>query len=171
MLLSTATKTVNIVVTVRDAVRAPKNTSSRNPAVTSPSQQSAQEEGLLTIPQRNEAKSDKPEKFGSTMTMVARHFLHHFSDPHDFRRYMQEMGLIIMGKKIGCLIITVHCGTLEVLEKLWSDYISGHFNEMAEKFLITQDLLDELGYVRIQLKTYISEEEYQACHTRLTRGM
>ena len=132
---------------------------------------SAQEEGPLTVPQQSATRSGQPDDYEALMTKVGLKFIDQFSDAHEWLKYIQEVGVTVKRVKVGSLIITVHCGTLEVLEKLWRDYISGHFNEMAEKFLITRDLLDELGYARIQLNTYISLEEYQACHTRLTQGM
>ena len=162
---------MNIRMDVADAVRAPQDTAFHSLAVTRPSQHSAQEEGPLIVPQQSGSRSDQPEDFEALMTKIGLKYIDYFPDPHDFQNYMQNMGLTVKGARLGSLVITVHCGTLEVLEKLWSDYTSGHFNEIAEKFLVTQDLLDELGYARIRLKTYISEEEYQACHARLIQGM
>ena len=151
--------------------RTPQDIPSHSLAVTRPLQQSAQEEGPLIVPHQSGARSDQPEDFEALMTRIGHKFIDQFSDAHEMLKFMQEMGLTVKGVKVGSLIITVHCGTLEALKKLWNDYTSGHFNGMVEKFLITQDLLNELGYARIQLKTYISEAEYRACHARLTRGM
>ena len=159
MFFSTATTNVNVRIDVAEAVRVPQHTPSCNLAVTRSSQQSAQEEGSLAVPQQSGARSDQPEDFEALMTKIGHKFIDHFSDPYEFQSYTQNMGLTVKGVKVGSLVITVHCGTLKALEKLWCDYTIGHFNEMAEKFLITQDLLDELGYARIQMKTYISDEE------------
>ncbi|KAJ7388940.1 hypothetical protein OS493_034870 [Desmophyllum pertusum] len=63
----------------------------------------------------------------------------------------------------GSLIITVECSSLEILEGLWEDYCTGLLNEMAQKFLVTEDLLKELGLTEAKLTTTILEEEYGAC--------
>ena len=63
----------------------------------------------------------------------------------------------------GSLIITVEVGSEEILEKLWQDYRKGHLNEMAQEFLVTEELLKEFGLIEFKLTTFISEEEYKAC--------
>ena len=63
--------------------------------------------------------------------------------------------------------ITVKCRTLEILEQLWDDYCSGHLNEVAEEYLITEKVKDELDMETITLTTTILEEDYLACKLSL----
>ena len=63
----------------------------------------------------------------------------------------------------GSLIITVQCPTLESLESLWNDHQSGHLNDIAETFLVTDELKTKLGMDNIRLKTTIEEENYLIC--------
>ena len=63
----------------------------------------------------------------------------------------------------GSLIITVQCPTLESLESLWNDHQSGHLNDIAETFLVTDELKRKLRMDNINLKTTIEEENYLIC--------
>ena len=74
---------------------------------------------------------------------------------------------LIVDTQSGSLIITVECHSQEMLDELWSDYCTGFLNEMAEIFLVTGDLLRELGVVEVKLTTTILEEEYRACREYL----
>ena len=67
----------------------------------------------------------------------------------------------------GSIKITVKCGTLEILERLWDDYRSGHLNQVAEECLITEKVKDELDMETITLMTIILEEDYLACKLSL----
>ncbi|KAJ7388929.1 hypothetical protein OS493_034855 [Desmophyllum pertusum] len=88
-----------------------------------------------------------------------------------YLRYMQDMRkVLIVDLKQGSLIITVECSSLEILEGLWEDYCTGHLNEMAQKFLVTEDLLKELGLTEAKLTTTILEEEYRACREYFVHG-
>ena len=64
---------------------------------------------------------------------------------------------------LGCLEITVQCPTLGSLESLWSDYRSGHLNEVTERFLVTSELKRKLSVENVRLETTISEENYLMC--------
>ena len=63
----------------------------------------------------------------------------------------------------GSSIITLEITTPESLEELWMDYRSGHLNEMAQKFLVTEDILKELELTMVTLTTTIKEQEYRDC--------
>ena len=39
---------------------------------------------------------------------------------------------------------------------------------MAQKFLVTEDILEEFGLTNLKLKTAITEAEYRACQNLLT---
>ena len=80
-------------------------------------------------------------------------------------------------KRQGSLILTVHCRTLEILERLWEDYSLNHLDGVAEKCFLTdetpktkeergeksEDYADTVG-----LETTILEEDYLRCKTFLT---
>ena len=77
--------------------------------------------------------------------------------------------LLIVDNKRGSLIITVRCNSLQILEGLWEDYCAGHLQEVAQRYLVTKDILKELGVDELQLTVTINEEEYRACQKRLLR--
>ena len=85
------------------------------------------------------------------------------SDCDDFLAYMKEMRLIFTGVDIGSLLITVKCDSLQILERLWEDYSSGHLGEVVQRCFVTEEILTELSLTELKLKTTISEEEYKAC--------
>ena len=72
-----------------------------------------------------------------------------------------KLNLIVGSHRIGSLWITVECRSLQILEELWEDYCSGHFNEMAQEMIVTPYVLAQLGVTDVKLKTFISEEEYE----------
>ena len=85
------------------------------------------------------------------------------SDCDAFMAYMREMRLIITGVNIGSLLITVKCNSLQILERLWEDYLLGHLGEVVQICFVTEEILTELNLAELTLKTTISEEEYKAC--------
>ena len=84
-----------------------------------------------------------------------------------FLRYLKEVReVLFLGHHQGSLIMTVQCRSLQILDELWEDYCTGHLNEMAQKFLVTEDILrefDPICPISVRLKTTIDEEEYRAC--------
>ena len=79
-------------------------------------------------------------------------------------RYLRiKLGVGIQDNRLGSLVITVSCSSLEVLEQLWRDYCSGHLNEVVQETLVTEQLLKELCLSEVKLKTIISEKKYNAC--------
>jgi len=96
-----------------------------------------------------------------------------------FYRYLKaELGAEIKNKKAGSLILTVHCRTLETLERLWEDYCSGRLDTVAKECFLsdneTAKTKEEMGEQSkddadiVSLKTTISETEYLGCKTFLT---
>ena len=80
-----------------------------------------------------------------------------------FLHYMQEVRkVIIVDVKTGSLIITVRCTSLRILDDLWKDYCTGHLQEVAQRNLVTEDILQQLCLDSVQLTLTISEEEYKA---------
>ena len=83
---------------------------------------------------------------------------------HDyFAAYLNKMRLTITGVSIGSLLITVKCDSLQILERLWEDYSSGHLGEVVQRCFVTEKILTELSLAELKLKTTISEEDYKAC--------
>ena len=85
-----------------------------------------------------------------------------------FLEYMEKVRkVLIVDIQSGSLIITVECSSLEILDELWEDYCTGHLNEMAQKYLVTEEILKELGLTEVKLTTTILEDEYRACREHL----
>ncbi|KAL9965588.1 hypothetical protein ACROYT_G029409 [Oculina patagonica] len=81
-----------------------------------------------------------------------------------FLQYLKEVRKVLfVDAQLGSLIITVKCTSLNILEELWEDYCSGYLNEMAQRFLVTKDVLEEVGITEVKLLTTILEEEYRTC--------
>ena len=85
------------------------------------------------------------------------------ADHDDFLAHMEKMKVIITDVGIGSLLITVKCDSLEILERLWEDYSSGHLGEVVQRCFVTEEILAELSLAELKLQTTISEEEYVAC--------
>ena len=63
----------------------------------------------------------------------------------------------------GSLIISLDCKTLKDLDQLWNDYLSGHLNKVAERYLVTDEMKTKLNLRKINLKTTIEEQNYLNC--------
>ena len=81
-----------------------------------------------------------------------------------FVTYLEKvMEVLIVSIETGSLIITVECSSLQILDQLWEDYCSGQLNEMAQKSLVTEDILKECGLLEVKLITTILKDDYKAC--------
>ena len=77
-------------------------------------------------------------------------------------RYLRcKLHLLVRNSEVGSRHITVECSSLQVLEGLWEDYRSGHLNSVAQVMLITPQVLQKLGLNELDLKTHISEDQYE----------
>lgn len=96
------------------------------------------------------------------------------STPEEFNgfvRYIEKVRkALIVDVTTGSLIIKVECSSLEILEGLWEDYCTGYLNKMAQKFLVTEEILDEFALDKVKLTTTIKKEEYRACQDRLSEN-
>ena len=91
-------------------------------------------------------------------------------DLNGFVYYLEKVRkLLIVDTQSGSLIITIECRSLEMLDELWSDYCTGFLNKMVQKFLVTDEVLKELGLTEVKLTTTILEEEYRACREYLVQ--
>ena len=95
------------------------------------------------------------------------------STPEEFNGFVEYIervrNALIVDVTSGSLILMIECSSLEILEGLWEDYSTGYLNEMAQKFLVTAELLRTFGLAKIKLTTTIKEEQYRACHKLLSK--
>ena len=61
------------------------------------------------------------------------------------------------------LQLAVRLNCLEELECLWEVYRSGRFNEIAEKYLVADEIKRRFHVESVNLATTILEEDYLAC--------
>ena len=80
-----------------------------------------------------------------------------------FMEYAEKMRLILLSVELKCLVITVKCESLMILEELWTDYSSGHLGEVVQNCFVTEKILKELNLAELRLKTTMDVEEYDAC--------
>ncbi len=73
------------------------------------------------------------------------------------------LDLTVIEAAKGSLRILVECRTMEILERLWKDYSSGHLNAVAEERLLTDDIKKRFEVESVKLETTILEEDYLAC--------
>ena len=83
----------------------------------------------------------------------------------------KKLGVDVQDDKLGSLVITVSCSSLEVLEGMWKDYRSGHLNKVVQETIVTKEVLEKLDCVsEVKLKTIISDMEYKACKKFLQKS-
>ena len=82
----------------------------------------------------------------------------------DFFEFLKEAYKVIpCAVNKGSLIISLNCKTLKGLDQLWKDYLSGHLNKVAERYLVTDEMKTKVNLRKINLKTTIEEENYLNC--------
>ena len=85
-------------------------------------------------------------------------------DLNGFLEYLEKVRkVLVIDATTGSLIVTVECSSLQILDELWQAYRRCDLDVMAQKFLVTEDMLEELGLVEVKLKTTIAKDEYNAC--------
>ena len=128
------------------------------------------------------AKEEKKlhEEMRDLVTTAAKNFpLTSHETLRNFCSFLTDtLNLKLENIKPGSLILTVHCRTLEILERLWEDYSSGHLDTVVERCFLTdktatmtkdeggersEDDADTVG-----LETIILKEDYLRCKTFLT---
>ena len=82
---------------------------------------------------------------------------------------IKTYGLFLENVGMGSLIITFNCQSLKSLEHLWSDYVSGHLDKMAEQYLVTNEMKEKLNMEKIGLKATIEKENYLQCRRVLMK--
>ena len=76
-------------------------------------------------------------------------------------------GLLLVTVGKGSVIIILDCRTLDSLEHLWNDYLAGHLDNLAERYLVTNEMKKKLNLETVSLKTTILEEDYLNCKEAL----
>ena len=100
----------------------------------------------------NDHSGDKP-------CQAIKHFTAHLINVYEVR-------LVTLG--VNSVFIILDCPTLGSLEHLWSDYLSGHLNKVAERYLVTDKMRKKLNLETICLTTTIAVENYLNCKKALT---
>ena len=75
--------------------------------------------------------------------------------------------LALVCVRVGSLEIVLCCHNLESLEHLWSDYLAGHLNELAERYLVTDEVRGRLSLETGILTTITEQEDYSICKKAL----
>ena len=78
--------------------------------------------------------------------------------------------LLFQSAQTGSLIVTVLCTSLEILDALWYDYCTGHLNDVAQKYLVTKDVLREFDLTELKLTTTLQLEECMAARKFFLEG-
>ena len=134
------------------------------------------EETRTPIPQEKPSIEDTPTGLSSPSASTERqgsqqnrpivldfwYVVYSFKKPLDLLlEYLKlKLGVDVQGYRLGSLIVTVSCSSLEVLEALWKDYRTGHLNEVIQVTLVRAEVLKELDLREVTLRTIISEEDY-----------
>ena len=129
----------------------------------SPEQPQAEEAAGSHRPQTNQQISS-PDNVDIWRVILS--FKNSFSLLVEYLRL--KLGVDVQDSRLGSLVITVSCNSLQVLERLWKDYRSGCLSKVIQETLVTAEVLKELGLSEVKLKTTISEEEYKACKEQIT---
>ena len=85
-----------------------------------------------------------------------------FTD-HLMKVYWVQLGTVGMGS----IFIILECPTLESLEHLWSDYLAGDLDKVAERYLTPDETKKKLNLETNCLKVNIAEENYLNCKKAL----
>ncbi|XP_022810481.1 uncharacterized protein LOC111347506, partial [Stylophora pistillata] len=82
----------------------------------------------------------------------------------EFLKYIEDSyNLLTRALGCGCLEIRVQCRNMESLERLWRDCCHGNLDRMAERCLVTNELIKKLDLKALRLNVVIKEEDYLAC--------
>ena len=82
---------------------------------------------------------------------------------NEFLRYLEDVRkILVLDAQPGSLTLTAQCNSLEILDALWDDYLTGHLNDIVQKYLLTKDVRKEFDSTELKLTTTIQREEYIA---------
>ena len=49
---------------------------------------------------------------------------------------------------------------MKILEELWQDYCTGNLGRVVQKFLVTEDILKELGLSEIKIRQLLKNSKF-----------
>lgn len=132
------------------------------------------EEDIQSGPRRSlKRRADEPGDFSTAqkvLKLAAKCLQTTDSSSNGFVHHLEEvLEVEIVDVQEGSLIITVECGSQQILDKLWNDYCTGRVNEKAQEYLVTEEILNEVGLREVKLTTTIPKEQYSACREQLRR--
>ena len=124
-------------------------------------------------------RTESAEEAGSqgVMNFIARKYFQTVDttkpeERNEFLKFLADARKILVLKaQSGSLILTLLCRSLEILDALWYDYCTGHLNDMAQKHLVTKDVLKEFELTELKLITTIQCEEYMAARKYFLQGL
>ena len=123
-------------------------------------------------------RTESAEEGGSqgVMNFIARKYFQTVDttkpeERNEFLRFLTDVRkVLVLDAQSGSLILTALCRSLEILDALWYDYCTGHLNDMAQKYLVTKDVLKEFDLTELKLTTTIQGEEYIAARKFFLQG-
>ena len=80
---------------------------------------------------------------------------------------IESYGVNLVTFAVGSVIIILECPTLESLEHLWMDYLAGHLDKTAERYLVNDEMKRELNLETICFTITIEKENYLNCRKAL----
>ena len=87
--------------------------------------------------------------------------------PRERKRQTMKQLVRLVTLAVVSAIIILDCPTLESHDRLWSDYISGHLDKNAKRYLLTAEMKKRLNLETVSLKTTITKENYFNCRKAL----
>ena len=130
----------------------------------------------LPLAGRTESAEEAEAGSQEVMNFIARKYFQTVDttkpeERNEFLRFLAEVRKVLVLKaQSGSLILTLLCRSLEILDALWYDYCTGHLNDMAQKHLVTRDVLKEFDLTELKLITTIQREEYMAARKYFLQG-
>ena len=123
-------------------------------------------------------RTESAEEGGSqgVMNFIARKYFQTVdtTKPEELNGFLQYLTdvrkVLVLDSHPGSLILTVLCSSLEILDALWYDYCTGHLNGIAQKYLVTKDVLKEFGLIGLKLTITIQGKEYMAARAFFPQG-
>ena len=123
-------------------------------------------------------RTESAEEGGSqgVMNFIARKYFQTVDttkpeERNEFLRFLTDVRkVLVLDAQSGSLILTALCRSLEILDALWYDYCTGHLNDMAQKYLVTKDILKEIDLPGLKLTTTIQGEEYIVARKLFLQG-
>ena len=121
-------------------------------------------------------EKEKKEAMEEILTQVVEKYVkcNEFSKDNieeDLKSFIDHLvdvyGVLLVTVCKGSVIIILDCPTLDSLEHLWNDYLAGHLDNLAERYLVTNEMKKKFDLETVSLKTTILEEDYLNCKEAL----